>query len=206
MFNQKSVKWSFLIASVLILAACGEVGQSPSLSSSNSSSSSIYENGTDGLLFTRTIYEGKQSYVVSGYEGTSKDVIIPATFNNVDVVAIGSLAFAYVSIQKLHGQLENVVFPENLKFIGAGAFYNNKLTSVTISNSVTTIGEDAFDSNQLTSVIIPNSVTTIGASAFSNNVDQPFTIYVEAVSKPEGWYEYWYSGDGTVIWDYKNQN
>jgi hypothetical protein len=39
MFNQKFGKWSFLIASVLILAACGEVGPSPSLSSSSASSS-----------------------------------------------------------------------------------------------------------------------------------------------------------------------
>jgi hypothetical protein len=47
MFNQKSVKWSFLIASVLILAACGEVGPSPSLSSSSASTSLSPE----GLLF-----------------------------------------------------------------------------------------------------------------------------------------------------------
>jgi len=40
MFNQKYVKWSFLITSVLSLAACGEVGPSPSLSASSSSSAS----------------------------------------------------------------------------------------------------------------------------------------------------------------------
>ncbi len=40
MFNQKSVKWSFLITSILVLAACGEVGPSPSLSASSASSSS----------------------------------------------------------------------------------------------------------------------------------------------------------------------
>ena len=49
------------------------------------------------------------------------------------------------------------------------AFYNNKLTSVTLPNSVTSIGNRAFESNKLTSVTIPNSVTSIGLSAFSYN-------------------------------------
>ena len=39
MFNQKSVKWSFLITSMFVLAACGYVTPSPSLPTSNTSSS-----------------------------------------------------------------------------------------------------------------------------------------------------------------------
>ncbi len=48
-------------------------------------------------------------------------------------------------------------------------FWNNKLTSLTISNGVTSIGKTAFYWNQLTSVTIPNSVTTIGDNAFQYN-------------------------------------
>jgi hypothetical protein len=87
MFNQKSVKWSFLIASVLVLAACGEVGPSPSLfsssassstpnsisQSSNSSSSSqppvqytiTFKNYDDSVLSTQTVNQGS-TVVYSG--------------------------------------------------------------------------------------------------------------------------------------------
>jgi len=122
----------------------------------------LVENGTDGLLFTPTIYEGKQSYVVSGYEGTSKDVIIPSTFNGVNVVGIGTNTF-------LQKEIETIFFSNEIKFIGDNAFTGNLLASVSIPNSVTTIGASAFGGNQLTSVTIPNSVTTIGHSAFYNN-------------------------------------
>ncbi len=56
------------------------------------------------------------------------------------------------------------------------AFYNNQLTSVTISDSVTSIGPGAFTSNQLTSVTIPDSVTSIGNVAFSGNQLTSVTI------------------------------
>jgi hypothetical protein len=87
MFNQKSVKWSFLIASVLILAACGEVGPSPSLSSSSASSSTpnsisqssssssssqppvqytiTFKNYDDSVLSTQTVNQGS-TVVYSG--------------------------------------------------------------------------------------------------------------------------------------------
>ncbi|MEI7605363.1 MAG: leucine-rich repeat domain-containing protein [Chloroflexota bacterium] len=60
--------------------------------------------------------------------------------------------------------------------IGASAFYNNLLTSVTIPNSVTSIGISAFDNNLLTSVTIGKSVTSIGGYAFNNNLLNRVTI------------------------------
>jgi hypothetical protein len=83
MFNQKSVKWSFLITSVLILAACGEVGPSPSLSSSSASSSTpnsisqssssssssqppvqytiTFKNYDDSVLYTTNVIQGQNA-------------------------------------------------------------------------------------------------------------------------------------------------
>ena len=46
----------------------------------------------------------------------------------------------------------------NVTTIGAHAFSDNQLTSVTIPNSVTAIRNEAFYNNQLTSVVVPNSV------------------------------------------------
>ena len=53
--------------------------------------------------------------------------------------------------------------------IGASAFENNLLTSVTIGNRVETLEEKAFKGNSLTSVTIPDSVTTLGEKAFEKN-------------------------------------
>ena len=145
----------------------------------------VVENGTDGLMFTPTIYEGKQSYVVSGYEGTSKDVIIPATFNDAKVVGIASIAFIEKAIESIVlsgnirtignyafsvNQLTSVAIPNGVTHIGNNAFYGNQLTSVTLPSSLVSIGNSVFSDNQLTSISIPNNVTSIGDYAFSNNL------------------------------------
>ena len=119
----------------------------------------VVENGTDGLLFTPTIYEGKQSYVVSGYEGTSTDVIIPNTFNNIDVVGVGKAAFFE------QRRIENIIFSDSIKFIGQYAFYDNPLTYLNIPNTITTIGQGAFYSQQ------------------------HFYIFTEKTIRPNGWHE-----------------
>ena len=92
----------------------------------------------------------------------SKDIIIPSTIEEKQVVAIGNNAFS-------DNQLTSVVIPNSVTSIGNWAFSANQLTSVVIPNSVTSVGEAAFVGNQLTSVVIPNSVTSIGNSAFADN-------------------------------------
>ena len=99
---------------------------------------------------------------ITGYKGSTKQVVIPASIGGNRVTEIGEFAFARI-------QLTSVTIPNSVTTIGEGAFAYNKLTSVTIPNSVTTIGEGAFADNQLTNVTIPNSVTTIGEWAFSEN-------------------------------------
>ena len=74
---------------------------------------------------------------ITGYTGTSTEVVIPSTIKSVPVTKIGNLAFNF-----------------------------RQLTGVTIPNSVVSIGEWAFHDNELTEIEIPNSMKIIGAQAF----------------------------------------
>ena len=94
---------------------------------------------SQGLEFT--LNDDGESYSVTGI-GTCTDteIVIPATYKDKPVTAIGECAFY--------------------------GFRN--LTSITISDGVTRIDEGAFyGCRGLTSIIIPNSVTIIGDSVFS---------------------------------------
>lgn len=57
--------------------------------------------------------------------------------------------------------------PNTYTSIGADAFKDSDLKSVTIPDGITNIGDNAFSSTQLTSIEIPNSVVTIEGSAFA---------------------------------------
>jgi hypothetical protein len=104
----------------------------------------------------------KNDNIITGYSGSSKDIVIPSVINTIPVTSIGDLAF-------YNNQLISVVIPDSVTSIDNSAFSHNQLTSVVIPNSVVTIGAYAFASNRLTSVVIPDSVVTIGAFAFTSN-------------------------------------
>jgi multidrug efflux pump subunit AcrA (membrane-fusion protein) len=97
---------------------------------------------------------------ITGYTGTSTDVVIPASINGKPVTSIGDMAFE-------DNQLTGVTIPNSVTSIGDMAFEDNQLTSVTIGSSVTSIGMRAFGNNPLVSVIIPGSVTVIDSRAFA---------------------------------------
>ena len=125
-------------------------------------------------------------YTVTGYEGTSTEIIIPDTLEGVPVTTIASGAF------KGKQRIRSITIPDSVTDIGNEAFSGcislttlnlgnrikyipaymvyacQKLTSINIPNSVTSIGEGAFAyCTSLTSVTIPNSVTSIGDRAFA---------------------------------------
>ena len=116
---------------------------------------------------------------ITGYRGTRRQVVIPATISGIAITEIGREAFQ-------RRNLYNVVIPESVTIIGQSAFSNNNLSSITIPNSVTTIGSNAFSNNSLTSVTIPNSVTTIGSNAFNNNSLTSVTISNSVVNISSG--------------------
>ena len=125
-----------------------------------------------------TLSDDGTYYSVSGI-GTCTDraIIIPATYNNLPVKAVGVWAFSGCT------SLTSITIPKSVTSIGNYAFWNcSSLTSVTILNGVTSIGDQVFqDCTSLTSITIPDSVTSIGNNAFSNCPIETATIPSTAI-------------------------
>lgn len=64
--------------------------------------------------------------------------------------------------------VENVKFPNTLKYIGDYAFYNSKITKITFPNSVKKIKDSAFLNSDLKKIKFGKNLTYIGMSAFRN--------------------------------------
>ncbi|MCM1505815.1 MAG: leucine-rich repeat protein [Ruminococcus flavefaciens] len=100
--------------------------------------------------------------IITGFDNSVKDVIIPSEIEGLPVTSIGEFTFNGCS------GLTSVTIPDSVMSIGSHAFYDCwNLTSVTIPNGVTSIGSHAFyECKALTSLKIPNSVTSIDWYAF----------------------------------------
>ena len=139
-----------------------------------------YSSGTQGLQYELN----GSGYLVSGYSGTDRNVVIGKEYNGKPVTGIKSYAFERQSITSV--KISNTVtYIGNSAFedccylryltIGSGvkeiwnaAFYGcSSLTSVTIPNNVTTLSSCAFDScSGLNSVTIGSGVKTIESGTF----------------------------------------
>ncbi|MBP3308382.1 MAG: leucine-rich repeat protein [Clostridia bacterium] len=142
----------------------------------------------DGLVFTLL---SDSTYAVTDYTGSSESVVIPATYENTLVTAIGEDAFSGCS------SLTSISIPNSVTSIGSDAFdgcislnfntYDNayylgndenlylflveakdtSITACTINSNTRFIFSSAFyNCTSLTSITIPNSVTSIGEGAF----------------------------------------
>ncbi len=99
---------------------------------------------------------------VTDYVGSNGTVTIPASAYGMPVSEIGAMAFSQSE------NMTNIVIPDSVVSIGAGAFAQSDLCSITIPDSVTNIGDWAFFyCTRLASAVIPSSVATIGVSAFA---------------------------------------
>ena len=102
-------------------------------------------------------------YPVSGFTG---DVVIPSkvTYDSkeYDVTAIGAYAFKESAVK-------SVTLPNSILTIAESSFYDSRqLTSVTLPSSLTAIGYSAFNGCiKLSSIVVPEGVTTIGTNCFS---------------------------------------
>ncbi|MDR2841604.1 MAG: leucine-rich repeat domain-containing protein [Spirochaetaceae bacterium] len=117
-----------------------------------------FAQNTDDFVYRVDSQNGVKSLVITGYKGQTKDVVVPASINNVPVKTIGESAF------RLKG-LTSVVLPEGLECISQHAFFGNKLSRVDIPASVKIIADAAFDSNLLLKINNGATVTLTAQSA-----------------------------------------
>ena len=138
---------------------------------------------------------------ITGYTGTSNELVIPSIFSEngitLTVTGIGTRAFQ----NKI--SLNSITLPPTLTSIGVQAFQGCfSLTTITIPDSVTGIDQYAFYGTGLTSIIIPRNVTSIGGYVFSL-CDELVSISVDplnvAYSSEDG---VLFSADGSVLIQY----
>ncbi|MBR2875853.1 MAG: leucine-rich repeat domain-containing protein, partial [Clostridia bacterium] len=125
----------------------------------------ITANAGNGDALKYSLNADSKSYTVTGFSGTStKELVIPATYNGLPVTRIGDYAFCE------NTTIESVEIEENgVETIDLGAFFGcSSLKSAIMGNGVKIIGDEAFaECSALTEIKIPDSVTTIGGFAFS---------------------------------------
>lgn len=132
------------------------------------------------------------SYIeITGYSGSSPEVVIPAEIDGMPVLSIGSGAFEPEEVwydwddddnEILYSDsvITSVDIPDGVMFIEDSAFeYCTNLKSVFIPDSVTSIEFEAFRyCTSLTRIDIPDNVTYIGEYAFGDCISLSGSIVI----------------------------
>lgn len=126
--------------------------------------------------FTYITNEDGTVTVVDGGIGDTSEIIIPGSFNEIQVNSIGGKAFFTTPI-------EAVFIEPGVARVGGAAFYKCQ---------------------QLRVALLPSSITEIEPLAFAGCDNA--TIYCEAESKPEGWADDWVDDSVTVVWGHTHTN
>ncbi len=118
-----------------------------------------------------------------------KSVDLPSCVKTIDSNAFANCKY-----------LTTVSMQTGVESIDSGAFSNcESLTSISIPSSVTSIDNNAFrNCFSLQSIFIPSSVTTMKYRIFGGC--SLLTVYCEAESKPDGWYDSWNDSVDQVYW------
>lgn len=140
------------------------------------------QNNTRGLIFE--LNEDSTGYVVTGYNGSSREIVILNTYNGKPVTSIANGAFegedGITKVTVSDGialgagifeecdNLKEVVLPSDLTEIPEGTFYSClNLKTVVIPETVTKISELAFVyCMSLNNISLPQGLKEIGEGAF----------------------------------------
>ena len=142
--GMKKLIFAAMLSVLLVISACAMAA-------------GLQENGFD-------YYVENGEAVVSGYQGTKTDIVVPETLGGYKVTKLDYECFA--------GQdgFTSVKLPNTLRIIGWTAFAGcENLRSIDIPAGVTEIGRYAFSGcTNLSSVTLPDSLVTLRRYAFSD--------------------------------------
>ncbi len=192
---KKTVKLFIMIATALCLisafvfSACG--GETGGNNSANGGGDANHE-ATDTLTFEKSA--AQEGYIVTGDEGQTANIVIPAEHEGEPVVGIADSAFGYAQHTSA---ILSVLIPDSVTEIGKNAFHNQSaLASVNIgtNSKLKKIGNNAFSGNSsLQSIYLPAGLSELGDDVF-NNCGALDTITVAAGNTR-------YSGAGNCLID-----
>ena len=113
--------------------------------------------GTDGLTYKKS----GNGYVVTGYNGSANEVVVPSFHKNLPVTEVAEYAFKDCTFEK-------ITICENITALRESAFLRCKaLKQAELPQSLETIGDSAFYlCSDLVEISIPSGVKQIGAMAF----------------------------------------
>lgn len=145
-----------------------------------------------------TIERTEGGCILTGYNGSDTDIIIPSKWGGLTVLGIGDGTFQ-------NKNLASVAIPAGVVNIGSYAFANNHIERISMPSTVISIGENAFMGNNLTRITLSSNLKTIGIGAFSKNQLTSITLPA-SIENIEGNPFY---GNGNllqIVIDDKNQN
>ena len=116
----------------------------------------------DGLVSDKYIYYPMSWWIeISHYIGTEKNLVLPNTLNNLNVISIWIRTFR-------EKNLTSITLPNNIENIGNQAFQRNSITNISLPEGLRTIGVQAFGDSNISNIIIPSTLIDIWMGAIPN--------------------------------------
>ena len=182
--------WNWNLTSISVPSEVNEISPrafsgNNNLTSINVDSNNDYYSSSSGVLFNNT---GSRllTYPAGKMDATYE---IPSS-----VVVIEDSAFNGTRY------LQSLTFEgTNLTTIGAQAFSNSSIRTLTLPDGLIHIEHHAFSWNEnLVIVSIPDSVVSMGYDLF-NGTNENLIIFVEAETLPSTWGDYWNRTERTIV-------
>ena len=129
-------------------------------------------NKCGAKIYEYALIEGSTTdIIITKYNGSDENLVIPAEIDGYVVKAIGNRAFMKTEIKTTTSEVVGEDGETTTKTTTTINYVESDFTSLTIPATITTIGDYAFANSKLTLVNIPATVTTIGECAFGFDVE-----------------------------------
>ncbi len=129
-------------------------------------------NKCGAKIYEYALIEGSTTdIIITKYNGSDENLVIPAEIDGYVVKAIGNRAFMKTEIETTTSEVVGEDGETTTKTTTTINYVESDFTSLTIPATITTIGDYAFANSKLTLVNIPATVTTIGECAFGFDVE-----------------------------------